>query len=118
MKVFDRTTEILEKALGLRLTRHSLITSNLANMDTPGYQALDFSFEEELRRAIEVTPVRLSALQGREAEANPTVYEEGSVDLDRETTRLAENTLMHDALTRLMGKKIEMIKYAINDGGK
>jgi flagellar basal body rod protein FlgB len=40
------------------------------------------------------------------------------VDLDRETTRLAENTLTHDAVTRLMGKKFEMLKYAISEGGK
>jgi flagellar basal-body rod protein FlgB len=113
MQIFDRTVTFLEKALGLSLTRHNVIAANLANIDTPGYRAKDFSFQGELKRAMEVTPVSVSALtQG------PEVFEEGPVDLDREMARLAENTLMHDALGRTMGKKFEMLKYAIGEGGK
>ena len=115
MQLFDRTTRLLERALGLSLTRHNLIAANLANMDTPGYVARDLSFEAELRRAMETPPVPLEAAL---AEPPPQVHEEGAVDLDRETARLAENTLMHDALGRLVAKKFEMLKYAIGEGGK
>jgi flagellar basal-body rod protein FlgB len=124
MQIFDRTICVLEKALGLSLMRHNLIAANLANMDTPGYQARDFSFQDELKRALEVTPVKVGGPLGPESgltplvEVAPQVREEGVVDLDRETTRLAENTLTHDAVTRLMGKKFEMLKYAISEGGK
>ncbi len=116
MKIFDRCTQVLEKALDLRLARHNLIASNLANMDTPGYEALDFSFEEELKRALEAEPVPVGSLAA--AEPAVTVSEEGPVDLDRESTRLAENSLMYDALTRAMSKKFELLRYAINEGGK
>lgn len=121
MPLFDRTLSVLEKAMGLRLMRHNLIAANLANMDTPGYAARDFSFEDELRRAMEQAPVRLAGLEADQrplVEAAPLIREEGAVQLDRETTRLAENTIQHDAVTRLLGKKFEMLKYAISDGGK
>jgi len=121
MQIFDRTICVLEKALGLSLMRHNLIAANLANMDTPGYQARDFSFQDELKRALEVTPVKVGGQESGPTplvEVAPQVREEGVVDLDRETTRLAENTLTHDAVTRLMGKKFEMLKYAISEGGK
>jgi flagellar basal-body rod protein FlgB len=119
MQLFDRTCLVLEKALGLRLTRHNLIASNLANMDTPGYEARDFSFESELQRALEVVPVKVGG-EGAlpPLEPQPLVSEEGPVDLDTENARLAENTLAHDALSRLMAKKFEMLKYAIGEGGK
>jgi len=120
MQIFDRTLTCLEKALGLSLTRHNLIASNLANMDTPGYTARDIAFAAELERAMEATPVRLDvAAQGLAAfPVAPMIEEEGPVDLDRETARLAENNLMYDALGRLMGKKFELLKYAIGEGGK
>ena len=116
MQIFDRTTLLLEKALGLRLVRHNLIAANLANMDTPGYEARDFSFADELRRAMEQAPVKQGSLSlGPPA---PLMREEGKVDLDREMARLAENSLMHDAMSRLISKKFELLKYAIGEGGK
>jgi flagellar basal-body rod protein FlgB len=116
MQIFDRTTLLLEKALGLRLVRHNLIAANLANMDTPGYEARDISFADELRQAMERPPVKLSSLS-LEPPA-PLVRGEGKVDLDREMARLAENSLMHDAMSRLISKKFELLKYAIGEGGK
>ncbi|MFH0810028.1 MAG: flagellar basal body protein [Pseudomonadota bacterium] len=116
MKIFDRTINVLEKALDIRLSRHNLIAANLANMDTPGYRALDFSFEAELSRALAEDPVRIGDLA--EPSVVPATMAEGPVDLDRENTRLAENTLNHDALTKLMSKKFDLLKYAISEGGK
>lgn len=115
MQIFDRTTLLLEKALGLRLVRHNLIAANLANMDTPGYVARDFSFAAELRRAMEQDPVKLGSVS---LEPPPLVRQEGKVDLDREMARLAENSLMYDAMSRLIAKKFELLKYAIGEGGK
>jgi len=116
MNIFDRTVSCLEKALGLALTRHNLIAANLANMDTPGYVGRDIAFQDELQRAMEAVPMRVG---DRELPpAAPVVFEEGPVDLDVESARLAQNQITHDALSKLVAKKFEMLKYAIGEGGK
>ena len=44
-------TEALSRFLDVDVARHKLITSNLANIDTPGYRTRDLDFGAELRRA-------------------------------------------------------------------
>ena len=41
----------LENYLDLLTFRHELISSNVANVDTPGYRTQDVDFEGEMRRA-------------------------------------------------------------------
>ncbi|MCH2241251.1 MAG: flagellar basal body rod protein FlgB [Aquabacterium sp.] len=52
--MLDRLTQSLDfqaKALELRSERQRLIASNIANADTPGYQAKDFDFAQALSQA-------------------------------------------------------------------
>ena len=46
-------TDLLARYLDLTATRQSLITSNIANIDTPGYRTRDIDFHGELQRAIQ-----------------------------------------------------------------
>ena len=49
--IFSETISMLSKALDLRSRKHSVIVSNIANIDTPHYKAFDLAVEEELKRA-------------------------------------------------------------------
>jgi flagellar basal-body rod protein FlgB len=52
--MLDKLTETLDyqgKALVLRAERQRTIASNIANADTPGYQARDFDFKTAMREA-------------------------------------------------------------------
>jgi flagellar basal-body rod protein FlgB len=51
--LIDPATTILEKALDGLTSRQSAISSNLANIDTPGYQAQTVDFETALRREVQ-----------------------------------------------------------------
>ena len=51
--LIDPTTSILEKALDGLTTRQSAISSNLANIDTPGYQAQTVDFETALKQEVQ-----------------------------------------------------------------
>lgn len=44
-----------ETALVFRAKRQELLASNIANVDTPGYRALDASFDSALRDALRLT---------------------------------------------------------------
>jgi len=115
----------MEQALNLRYERQGLIQSNIANMETPGYTVQDFSFEKAMATAslnqgtlsrthkkhIDLDPVAATMSQEFSAEKRP-------VDLDEEMVKLAENQMMYEIVTRMIGKKVDGIKYAIDEGGK
>ncbi len=46
MQLFGKTFQIIEKALNLRSKKAAVITSNLVNIDTPGYKAKDLPFKK------------------------------------------------------------------------
>jgi len=49
---FDKALGNFESALQLRSKRAEVLSSNLANVDTPGYKARDFNFHETLKKEI------------------------------------------------------------------
>jgi len=51
--LIDPTTSILEQALDGLSSRQSAISSNLANIDTPGYQAQTVDFETALSQEVQ-----------------------------------------------------------------
>jgi flagellar basal-body rod protein FlgB len=48
----DKTPQILKKSLDSQSERHLLISSNISNIDTPGYKAKDIDFKGALRDAL------------------------------------------------------------------
>lgn len=51
--LIDPTTSILERALDGLTTRQSAISSNLANIDTPGYKPQTVDFETALQQEVQ-----------------------------------------------------------------
>ncbi|HMK44241.1 MAG TPA: flagellar basal body rod protein FlgB [Dissulfurispiraceae bacterium] len=108
----DAALKTLETMLDVAASRHRILTSNIANADTPGYRARDISFQRELDKA-------LTSPQGK---GNVTVFESAeslpnrdgnSVNLDLEMAKIAENTLIYNTATQLMAMKIRMMKDAV-----
>lgn len=134
MKVFDRTLEGLAKSLDLRSEAQAIISANIANSDTPGYQAKELDFEGALAKALTVDDkLQLERSDGRHIgsagpiedingevfnQINDVVREDGNtVDRDAEMTSLFQNQLLYNASADLVKKKLGMLKYAISDGG-
>ncbi len=124
-KLFGGTLPTMEQALNLRYERQGLIQSNIANMETPGYKMQDFSFKKAMETAATNQGV-LKRTNAKHIELDPLTAtesisfskEERPVDLDEEMLKMAENQLMYDIATRLIGKKMDGLKYAIDEGGK
>lgn len=133
IKVFDRTQAALEKSLDLHSQRQALISSNIANAETPGYQAQEIEFERELTNALELDKTVLDRTDPKHMklggqigdvkgeiynQINDVVKEDGNtVDRDAEMSSLAENQIMYNAAADLLKKKLALLKYAISDGG-
>lgn len=132
MDVNDKTLKALTTALNFREMRQELISSNVANANTPGFKAKKMDFEEALARALDVDGqmqmnvnderhhnVGNGGFNNLEPEIydnpNGVVSENGNtVDVEAEMAQMAENKLMYDALVQLINKKMGIMKYAIN----
>jgi flagellar basal-body rod protein FlgB len=133
IKVFDRTLEALTKSLDFRSEKQVIIASNIANAETPGYEAKTIDFEAALANALTLdgSPVERThaahfasggSLDDLDTEVtnqiNNVVREDGNtVDRDAEMASLAENQLLYNAAADLLKKKLALLKYSIADGG-
>jgi flagellar basal-body rod protein FlgB len=117
-------------ALQLRSQRQEILASNLANADTPGYQARDVAFDVALREQMQGLssqgrlPLALShgqhlgsagtdgpALQYRSA-LQPSV-DGNTVDPDVERAHFAENTMGFELAAALLGQTVKSRQMAI-----
>jgi flagellar basal-body rod protein FlgB len=130
---FDPTIGALNTSLNLRLMNQNVISSNVANADTPGYKAKTMEFESALRDALATS----GELPAKETDprhivhhstdpVNPEIYDDpngvesldgNTVDRASEMAKMAENQLMYDASAEMLKKKLGMLKYAITEGG-
>ncbi len=118
IKVFDHTYEALARSLDLRTQAQTVISSNIANADTPGYQAQEIDFEKALAKAVD-SGEDPSHVRGEiYNQSNNVVREDGNtVDRDSEMMKLYENQLLFTAAADMVKKKLALLKYAISDGG-
>lgn len=130
MKIFDdKSFRILEKALDLRMKRHAVITSNLANTETPGYRAREVDFAGELQRALGA-PEELKKTNEKHMDItgasqahvilDPTsaVGSDGNnVDLDITMGKLSANAQGYNHAVNLFTMKLRMLRDAATGRG-
>jgi len=133
---------LMEQALAFRQLKQGLISSNIANIDTPFYKSKDINFgqvlESEKRKIFKERDINKLPL----AQTDKSHYEfgksidldnkahlffrdghmsrndENTVDLDTETTELAKNAAMFKALVAILKKQESIFKYALESSSK
>jgi len=120
--MIHRLTDALNfqtQALALRSERQRLLAGNIANADTPGFQARDFDFASALRdataaqRAGVPSPVARAEAQLRWSLPAQTNLDGNTVDMDRERAAFAENALKYDASLRFINGSIRTLQDAM-----
>ncbi|MGQ9646114.1 MAG: flagellar basal body rod protein FlgB [Thermodesulfobacteriota bacterium] len=124
MRLFDQTIGLISRSLDLRAARHKIVSTNVANSETPNYQPVDFPFQKVLERSMqEPSAVQLKRthpahlFESFETSLDLEYSKEG-VNIDQEMANLAENNLMFQAGVQGLLKKLEALKAAILEGGK
>lgn len=114
MSLFDSTQLSLEAAMRGATLRQTLLTDNLANVDTPGYQRKDVDFHAALRQA-EAAGAPLDAVAFQPTvDASRTVRADGSgIDPDQESAALAENALEYQAMVQVEGARNAILQTAM-----
>ncbi len=133
LKLSDSTTNLLQKVLDLRSTNQRVISSNIANSETPGYSPSRFEFEGELKAAlggsdfnmktshknhIPPGPPNLDAITGTvfKTDDNTGLGDENGVNVDMEMLALSENQIMYETAAQLLKKKLSLLKYVVQGG--
>jgi flagellar basal-body rod protein FlgB len=132
--MIDRLSSTLDfqsQALVLRAQRQRVIAGNIANADTPGYQARDMDFGAALRAATGAaasgapqpagTHAAHQALPGGAAGDAELVYarasqpslDGNSVDMDRERAAFADNAVKYEATLRFINGSVRTMLDAI-----
>ena len=125
----NKIGKLANKALDIHAQRALLINSNIANAETPGYKAADFKpFEDQLKAAYSskigmtrTDPRHMSGARNDlkafkpevEYSKDPGRIDGNNVNLDKEMTKLTENSTMYQAIITAKKKRGGMIKEAI-----
>ena len=139
--LFGTTIDVLGKSVDLRVRNQNLITSNIANAETPGYTPRALEFEGQLQAAVKKatrsggvaassathpahiplkggTSSRVSQVSGTvvEVPAKTPGRDGNSVELENEMSRMMQNQVMFNASVQLLAKKFEGLRTAIREG--
>ncbi|HUO59290.1 MAG TPA: flagellar basal body protein [Candidatus Acidoferrales bacterium] len=116
MSLIDTTlTQSLARYLDATAARQAVVANNIANIDTPGYKALDTNFSDQLRTLMN-DPNK--GLQARTVEV-PGLIERpdgNNVSLDREGFLLGQTQMQFQAGVALLRSQIHNIQSAIKEG--
>ncbi|MCL6632353.1 MAG: flagellar basal body rod protein FlgB [Alicyclobacillus herbarius] len=122
------TFQLLQNALTASNLRQRVIANNIANVDTPGYQRQDVSFEALLQKELAGLPgsSSISASQvANLAAVQPQVVTDtaaqiqnngNDVDIDAEMSELAANQIRYNALLQDVNSRITRFREAIQGG--
>lgn len=115
---------VLNKAAQASWKRNEVISNNIANVDTPGYKRKDVEFEPYLQEALSGDGSLDSKVANADLNSlNATVYTDHSnlsyrldgnnVDIDTESSMLAENQVRYGALLESMTQEFNRIKSVL-----
>jgi len=109
--VIDSLTSSLQTYMDVVDMRQKLVSSNIANADTPGYKTQDLDFQASFASMLDGGTARQSTVNGL-----ATKNDGNNVDLDREARLLAENSMRFNVASTLMKSSIQQVREAIKEG--
>jgi flagellar basal-body rod protein FlgB len=126
MKLFDTTFQAIEKKLDLSMRRHAVLSSNIANNETPNFIARDLSFSNEIAKALgsqnneellktNSKHIDVTSLSGEHIylDNSMAVGADGNnVDLDIQMGKISANSRSYSGALNLLTVKLKMLKSA------
>jgi flagellar basal-body rod protein FlgB len=114
MPLFDITQVSLERAISGATMRQTVLASNMANANTPGYLPQDVDFHGALRSALKSGQDMDSVKMLPQPRGTGATRADGNgVDPDAEAAKISETGLELSALARVAGARIDILKSAI-----
>lgn len=132
----DAALRFGQEALNLRARRQEILAANIANADTPGYQARDIDFASQLNKVLEqgrvsgggialnLTAARHIPVQNMQPPQLDLLFrvpdqpsmDGNTVDMDRERTHFADNSLKYQTDLTLINGQIKGMMSVLQQG--
>lgn len=136
MNKLDDAFRFQQEALSLLTRRQDILASNIANADTPGYQARDIEFSDQLKNAMETHSratftVGLSSTSNKHIKGNSAVFDDAqllyrvpdqpsadgnTVDMDRERINFADNNVKYQSGLTFLSADIKKMMSVLSQG--
>ena len=128
--IFD-TVNQLEGAMTFHRERQTLLSGNLANLDTPGYRPLDMERATPALGARDGGGVTMARTNEGHIGGNAApglegahVFEDGvapgedgnAVNMERELAKIDANRLRYTTTSELVSRRLALLRYAASDG--
>lgn len=128
----SKVTDILFQQLNFRGERQKVISSNIANLDTPGYKTKELKFEDHMNKLgnslqlVKTHPGHMS-LADDTLKSSMSVYEVkgleeqndgNNVNLDTQMSEMSKNGTMFQALQSSIKKDSAWFKSVIDASSK
>ena len=109
----DVSVDALQAAMRGLTARQNAISDDIANVDTPFYQARSVSFEADLKRALEGGRDPLAVAPTTTVSTAPAGLNGNNVDLTAETTASVDTELAYQLALRAAGDRFTLYRTAI-----
>ena len=107
--------QMMQGYLQVVTDRQQQITSNIANVDTPGYRSKDVNFHEAMQRVMNGGP-SLQLQPASQEEFGLTERPDGNnVDIDRESLLLSQTQLQYQLGVQLVKSQFHTLLTAIKE---
>jgi flagellar basal-body rod protein FlgB len=126
------TVPVLEQVVNFHQSRHTILASNVANMNTPGYRVRDLSadqFHANLREAIQTRhekPLQFSsgevydpserAMRDVKDSLKGILYHDNSnVSIEQQIAEVSKNQAQHNLALSIMVHQFQLLQTAVSE---
>ena len=113
MSLLDTTQLSLEAAMRGSMMQQTLLTNNLANADTPGYQQETVNFQGQLQSALASGQSPSSVQFSPTTEGGATSADGNGSDEEQDNADVAENGLLYQDLSQVAAQREQILITAI-----
>ena len=136
ISLFGKQIDMLSYSMDIRSRIHDTISSNIANVNTPGYKCKNLDFQKEFNKIIsKEEQIELTTTNSKHIKINPENKEfsngnseacsntiigndKNNVDMDKEMAKLSKNQVLYNIDSQILVKEFKILKDVIMQGGK
>ncbi|MGB6743098.1 MAG: flagellar biosynthesis protein FlgB [Terracidiphilus sp.] len=107
--------QVLQGYLQVATDRQQLVTSNMANVDTPGYHTKDIDFQTAMQQVIDQSGDMRLQPASVNVDNLPERPDGNNVNIDRESMMMSETQLQYQMGVQLIKEEFHELLTAIKD---
>lgn len=123
---------VLEQLVNFSQSRHKILASNVANIDTPGYKTRDLSteqFQNKLKSAIgerdtaattanpgSMSPIHVDPFDKvREGMNNILYHDQSNVGIEQQVAEITKNHMQHNLALTIINSQFRLLQTAVSE---